>query len=269
MSQPKTILVTGATDGIGKETARVLFQRGHRVIVHGRTPERAERAAKSIDPSVAFVSGDLSRLGEVRALAESVKKEHPRLDVLLSNAGIFAKKRELTADGLELTCAVNHYAHFLLTHLLLDVLSASADGRVVNVSSGVHASGEVDMNDLQIERGWSGYGAYASSKLMNVLFSAELARRLKGRGPSTYALHPGVIATKLLREGFGGGGAPLAQGAGTSVMCAVDPKLAGVTGKYYSAEREAPASRKAQDKALLAAFYEKSAALVGVDPLPG
>jgi len=252
----KVILVTGATDGIGKETARVLSAAGHRVITHGRKRGTAD------------VHGDLSSMREVRALAEQVHAACDHLDVLVNNAGIFAKKREVTADGFELTLAVNHFSHFLLTHLVMDLLRKSPhEARVVNVSSGVHASGEVDPDDLQMEHGWTGYGAYASSKLMNVLFTVELARRLQGTNVTVNALHPGVIATKLLRSGFGGGGASVDTGAATSVMVATSPKLRGVTGRFFSSERETTPSRRSQDPALAKALYETSARLVGVSPI--
>jgi len=198
-----------------------------------------------------------------------VKKAAPVLDVLVNNAGIYAAERTLTKDGFETTTGVNHLAPFLLTHLLLEPLKAAPQGRVVNVASVAHSRGEVDVNDLNFEKGYSGYGAYAASKLMNVYFTHELARRLKGTKVTAYALHPGVIGTKLLRAGFGAMSAgSLEEGARTSVYCATEPKLADVTGRYYSGARETPAAAHADDPKLERALYEKSAQLVGVTPLP-
>ncbi len=200
-------------------------------------------------------------------MAADVTKKHPRLDVLLNNAGVYAKKRTLTEDGFELTVGVNHFAHFVLTHLVLDALRASDQGRVVNVASGVHGGGEIDLDDPSFEHGWSGGAAYASSKLMNVLFSNELARRLQNTPITSNALHPGVIATKLLRTGFGGGGASVETGALTTVMVATDPSLSKVTGAYFSDRQKVSASAKARDAKLARAFYEKSCELTKTKPL--
>src|SRR5581483_5960687 len=178
-------LVTGASDGIGKQTALELSRRGIRVLVHGRSEARAAQAVKDLQAAnrqgdFQPVWGDFASMKDVEAMAARVLEAEKALDVLINNAGIFAKRREVTADGFELTMAVNHFAHVLLTHRLMPLLKAAAQGRVVNVSSGVHQSGRVDLDDLALSRGWSGTGAYASSKLANVLFTAELARRLKG-----------------------------------------------------------------------------------------
>jgi NAD(P)-dependent dehydrogenase (short-subunit alcohol dehydrogenase family) len=263
----RTILVTGATDGIGKESARELLSRGHRVLVHGRTKEKAERTAAELGKGAIAVWGDLSRLDEVRSLAALVHDKVDHLDVLVNNAGVFSKKRELTKDGLELTVGVNHFAHFLLTHLLLDLLKKGRSPRIVNTSSGVHQGADLRLDDLQLERDWSGYGSYATSKIMNVLFTTELVKRLKDTGIVVHSLHPGVIATKLLRSGFGGGGSPLSDGWQTTVMVAVDPEVGKSTGKYWSNEREAKPSPSSQDPALAQALYEASAKLTGVTPL--
>jgi NAD(P)-dependent dehydrogenase (short-subunit alcohol dehydrogenase family) len=265
-------LVTGATDGIGLETAAELARRGARVLVHGRTEAKARAAVKALaargQAALVPVWGDLGELHQVRALAEQVRQEAAVLDVLLNNAGVFLQERQLSADGHELTFAVNHLSHFLLTHLLWPNLRAAPQGRVVNVASGVHASGEVRLDDLELTKGYSGYGAYAASKLMNVLFTHELTRRLGGTAVTTSALHPGVINTKLLREGFGASGAAVAEGARTSVYCALAPELAQVTGRYYSGGREVPCAARANDPALERALYEKSCVLTGVEPLP-
>jgi len=270
----KTMLVTGSTDGIGKATAAELARRGATVLVHGRSEKKANAAVKELSkvvPGATFVPvwGDFSSLDEVRALAEQVKQQAPVLDVLVNNAGIMSNERRLSKDGFELTFAVNHLAPFLLTHLLLDQLKAATQGRVVNVASMVHSGGEVNLDDLSMEKGYSGYGAYSNSKLMNVLFTHELARRLAGTKVTAYALHPGVIGTKLLHAAFGGmGGGSVEQGARTSVYCATAPELSEVSGRYYDDAHEARAAAHADDPKLERALYEKSAQLTGATPLP-
>ena len=267
----KTILVTGSTDGIGRETARKLGAAGARVLVHGRTRDKAERAAAALrDESGrdAFeaVAGDFASLDEVRALAADVARRHPRLDVLVNNAGIYARERAVSADGFELTLAVNHLAPFALTHLLIDALGG---GRVVFVSSGVHYRvGALDFDDLDRARAWDGYDAYADSKLMNVLTAFELARRLQPRAIAVNAMHPGIIGTKLLHRGFGGsGGAEVARGAAGEVKLAIDPALEGVTGRYYDQTAESHASAVAQDRALQTRVYDLSIERTRVKPV--
>ena len=268
----KTILVTGATDGIGREAARQLGERGARVLVHGRTRDKAERTVKALREQTgrdafAAVAGDFARLDEVRALAADVVARHPRLDVLVNNAGIYARAYERSAEGIELTLAVNHFAPFALTHLVLPALGRGA--RVVFVSSNVHRSaGPLDLDDLARAHGWDGYSAYADSKLMNVLTAFELARRLAPRGVTVNAMHPGVIGTKLLREGFGGfGGADVARGAAGEVKLALDPSLDGVTGRYFDQTEESRAAPPAADAALQARLYALSLDRTGVAPV--
>lgn len=244
------VLVTGATDGIGKQTAIELASRGARVIVHGRTLPKAELAAHEIrraapDSRIDVCAADFSSLAEVRRLGELLAVSHPRLDVLINNAGVYMHDRVLTVDGFETTFAVNHLAPFLLTLLLLPALSKSDQGRVVNVSSMAHSRGRLDFDDLDSDRRFDAYQAYATSKLANILFSNELARRLSGTPTTSNALHPGVITTKLLMQGFGSTGASVKQGAATSVKLALDPDLSTTSGRYFSDEREvkpAPAS---------------------------
>jgi NAD(P)-dependent dehydrogenase (short-subunit alcohol dehydrogenase family) len=263
----KTILVTGSTDGIGRETARRLAAEGARVLVHGRTRDKAEAAAAALREEAGHdrfeaVAGDFASLAEVRALAADVARRHAKLDALVNNAGIYARERGLSADGIELTLAVNHFAPFLLTHLLIDAL---AGGRVVFVSSNVHRSAAApDLDDLARATSWDGYAAYADSKLMNVLAAFELARRLAPRAITVNAMHPGVIGTKLLRGGFGGmGGAGVDRGAAGEVKLAIDPALDGVTGRYYDMTEESRASAVANDRALQERLYDRSIEIVG------
>jgi NAD(P)-dependent dehydrogenase (short-subunit alcohol dehydrogenase family) len=246
------ILVTGATDGIGKQTALDLQKKGHEVLVHGRkTPSYA---------------ADFGSLDEVRKLAAEVLAKHPKLDVLVNNAGVFVHKRALTKDGFETTFQVNHLAPFLLTHLLLGALE---NGRIVNVSSMAHASGSLDWKNLQGETDYDGYDAYARSKLANVLFTIELARRL-GANPTVNALHPGVVSTKLLKEGFGSRGPDShEEGAATSVFLATSREAAGKTGGYWVRSRIATPSPAARDPQAQRRLYELSASMTGISPLPG
>ena len=208
--EKRSVLVTGSTDGIGLATAIALAREGAQVILHGRTREKADRARRVVlaaVPKAALesVSGDFSSLDEVRAMAVDVLGRFERLHVLINNAGIVTKRREESRDGFELTFAVNHLAPFLLTNILLDLITRSAPARIVNVSSSVHSGSRLDFDDLQMTRRFDGFGAYGRSKLANVLFTFALARRLKGTGVTANALHPGVIATKLLHVNFGGG----------------------------------------------------------------
>ncbi|MFZ5446652.1 MAG: SDR family oxidoreductase [Myxococcota bacterium] len=265
MSQP-THLVTGATDGIGTATALELARRGARVLVHGRTEEKARHAATTLrerlaDATFEPVWGDLSSFTQVRALAGQVASLAPSLDVLVNNAGVFMNERRLSGDGHELTFQVNHLAPFLLTALLRPQLEAAPQGRVVNVSSIAHNRGRVDLDNLEGQKRFDAYGAYALSKLLNVHFTHELARRLAGTRVTTYALHPGVITTKLLKAGFNMAGASVERGAATSVFCATEPGLA--TGRYFSDAREAKCAAHADDPALEARLWDLSARLTG------
>jgi NAD(P)-dependent dehydrogenase (short-subunit alcohol dehydrogenase family) len=208
------------------------------------------------------VWADFSHLSEVVLLAAQARERAPALDVLLNNAGVFEHQRRLTGDGLELTMAVNHFAPFLLTHHLLPALSSAPAGRIVNVASMAHQSGRLDPNDLTPARHYDGYAAYAASKLANILFTVELAKRLADTGVTANCLHPGVIATKLLRSGFGMGGASVEQGARTSVYLATSPEVADVSGRYYVDCRPTTPSRTARDEALAARLWQESERLL-------
>lgn len=264
----KTILVSGATDGIGRETARQLLGLGHRVLVHGRSREKAETAAGQLakdSPREAPVPvwGDLSRMREIAALAQQVRGQCEALDVLINNAGVLEKRQRFSEDGFEMTMAVNHFAVFQLTRLLLDLVQAASAGRIVTVSSMVHGSGSLDLDApsfLRAAGAYSGYDAYCASKLANVLFTTELARRLGGGKVTANCLHPGVIGTKLLRAGFAMGGSPVEGGARTPVFLAASDAVAGVTGKYFNDCREAQCSAAARDPALARSLWQASEA---------
>ncbi|MGD2141793.1 MAG: SDR family oxidoreductase [Burkholderiales bacterium] len=264
----KTVLVTGSTDGIGFETARQLLVEGMHVLVHGRNEKKATRSAAELARRVpgsrtTAVWGDFSRMSEVAELASQVNAVAPVLDVLINNAGIYSRRRIMTDDGLELTMAVNHFAPYLLTRLIGPLLSKAPAGRIVNVSSMAHQSGEIDLDDLTFEHGFDGYGAYSASKLVNILFTRALANRLAGTGVTANCLHPGVIDTKLLHAGFDIKGESVQSGAETSVYLATSEKVANVSGKYFVNCRETSPSRRARDARLAEALWSQSEKLVG------
>lgn len=257
MTTPQIMLVTGASDGIGFETARALLALGHAVLVHGRHEQRARDAVARLKSEAARpVWGDFARLAEVVALARQVGELVPRLDVLINNAGLYAAKRSVTADGFELTMGVNHFAPFLLTHHLLPSLLATTGARIVNVSSMTHDGADFDVGDLDLTRKWSAYGAYATSKFANVLFTRGLAARYPA--VTANALHPGVIGTKLLKSAFSMQGAAVADGARTSVYLATSPLVANVSGAYFDNCRERAADGRTRKAALVDALWEAS-----------
>jgi NAD(P)-dependent dehydrogenase (short-subunit alcohol dehydrogenase family) len=266
----KTILITGSTEGIGRQTALELLRLGHHVVIHGRSPAKTQAAAEGLrgeSGSQALDTWvcDFSSLAAIRAAAPAFLSAHPKLDVLLHNAGVFTTTRALSADGYELTFAVNHLAPFLLTHLLAPALEAAAPSRVVVVSSTAHLLGAVDFDDLDFAKAFSGQAAYSRSKMCNVLFAAELAGRWKDKRITANSLHPGVVGTKLLREGLGvSHSEPLAQGAATSVHLAVAPEVEGVSGKYFANKCESPPGRLARDTVVRRRLWEKSVRLCGL-----
>jgi NAD(P)-dependent dehydrogenase (short-subunit alcohol dehydrogenase family) len=261
----KTILVTGATDGIGKATIEELARRGMHVILHGRNVERVNLTLAEIQRIVPGARidaaiADFASLEQVRTLANGIANHYDRLDVLINNAGVFPKKHELSADGFELAFAVNHLAHFLLTCELLPLLRAS-QARVVTVSSYSHRRGKIDFNDLNLERNFDGYDAYARSKLANILFSNELAECEQGCLTSN-SLHPGGVTTKLLKTGFGITGISPARGAETSIYVALSPEIANVTGAYFSNCRITPTMPPVLDAAMQKQLWKVSERLV-------
>lgn len=271
----RVCLVTGATMGIGRATALGLARMGARVGIVGRSRERGEAVQEEIArdagaSAAELFLADLASQTEVRRLATEVRSRFGRLDVLVSNAGVYTRRRTVTVDGIETQLAVNHLAPFLLTGLLLDLLRESAPARVVVVSSEAHHGARVRWDDLQGERGYNGLRAYANTKLMNILFVRELARRAAGTGVTANAVHPGVVATELLF----GGWAPLRllrpfirtpeQGAGTSVWLASSAELEGVTGRYFRDRREITPSCAALNDEAARRLWRESERLTGV-----
>lgn len=268
----RVALVTGSTDGIGRQTAYELATRGFRVIVHGRSKANVDLALAALRdqlPAAEFegASFDLGSLASVRRGAEHVLSLAPELHVLVNNAGIFAPERVITADGLEATFAVNFVGPFLLTQLLVPRLVASAiqkPSRVVNVSSIAHTRGRIHIGNLQLEREWSGYAAYAQSKLANVIHAIVLAQ---GHDPAklvAYSLHPGVIATKLLRQGFGPIRAEsVERGARTSVMLASADDLIAPSGSYFSDGVVTSPAAAACDPVVQNSLWNAAVGLVG------
>ncbi len=275
----KTVLVTGGTGGIGRATALGLAAMGACVAIVGRDRERTAAAVREIREAGgghvdAFVV-DMSSQAEVRQLAGEVLEAVPRIDVLVNNVGGYWDTRHVTADGLERTFALNHLAPFLLTNLLLAQLRESAPARVVTVSSGAHTMGRIEFDDLGFERSYSGMRAYSQSKLANVLFTYELARRLGSCGVTANALHPGMV-----RTGFGAEDAgalqrlftPLmrpfmkspAQGAETPIHLASAPELQGVTGCYFAGSKRKDSSKRSHDQATAEQLWRVSADLVGL-----
>jgi NAD(P)-dependent dehydrogenase (short-subunit alcohol dehydrogenase family) len=269
------VLVTGSTDGIGKETALELARLGARVIVHGRNEARVARAFEEVQKAGAAAMpaplvADLSSLSQVRSMAAELESRGLPIDALVNNAGIYMKRRELSPDGIELTLAVNHFSHVLLTHLLLAASVGKTLSRIINVSSIAHLRAAIDLEDIDNTRAaYDEYQTYATSKFANVLFTVELARRLRARGVLVNAVHPGVVSTKLLETGFEMRGLDtLGKGARTSVMLAISPEYAHISGAYFIEGRESRMHRRASEEALSARYYELSVARVGVEPLP-
>ena len=268
--ETKTILITGSTDGIGKGTAIGLAAMGHRPIIHGRDRNRCQSVAEEIQSrtgirDVPYFMADLRSLEQVSAMAEALGEQFDRIDVLINNAGVYETERSITPDGFETTFAVNHLSHFSLTLRLIDLLPPAESGRIVTVSSMVHA-GNIDFSDLQSERDYDSYSAYALSKLCNVLFTYELAERLAPRQISATCLHPGVIDTKLLQAAFSGG-APVSEGARNLVFAATAPEIEGMSGKYFFDRRATRTSDITYDPAVRKKLWEMSLKMTGLtDP---
>ena len=272
----KICIVTGANTGIGKETALGLAKLGATVVMVCRDHERGEAALREIkqksrNDRVELMFCDFSSQNSIRQFASDFKQRHDRLDVLVNNAGVVLRERSMTEDGFESTFAINHLGYFLLTNLLLDVLKKSAPSRIVNVASTAHKYGRLDINSWVTGRDYSTFGAYANSKLANVLFTYELARRLQGTGVTANCLHPGGVGTNLFR------GLPKfmqalirlvtispERGARTSIFLASSSEVEGVTGKYFARRRQQKSSEASHNKEAAHQLWEVSEGLTGL-----
>ncbi len=278
--QGKICLITVGTNGIGKSTALTLARMGATVVIVGRDPSKTGQLVEEIrsasgNKNVASLLADLSSQQNIRRLATEFKSQYPALHVLVNNAGTMLFQRKLSVDGIEMMFAVNHLAYFLLTNLLLDMLKASAPARIVNVASDTHTSGKIDFDNLQNE-GIPGMKIYGNTKLANILFTLELARRLEGTGVTANALHPGVVATGIAS----GNGKAIAavyslfsrvfyltpeKGAATSIYLASSPEVEGVTGKYFVDCKVKQPAPQATDMVAASKLWEVSAEMVHLD----
>jgi len=271
-------MVTGANSGIGEQVALALAGMGSSIVMVCRDPAKGNVSKKGIiektgNQSVELMIADLSSLASVRELADAFKRTHDRLHILVNNAGLILGKRIVTKDNLEETFEVNYLSHFLLTMLLLDTLKASAPSRIVNVSSGAHYSGKMDFDDLQEEKNYGAMRSYCQSKLAQVLFTRELAKKLEGTGVTVNAVHPGAVRTKWGDEGGAlGVGIKLARpfmlspekGAETPIYVASSPEVAGITGKYWEKKKEKTSSKESYDENEARLLWVVSTKLAGV-----
>jgi retinol dehydrogenase 14 len=275
----KTVIITGANSGIGKATAIDLAKMGATVVMACRNMERGQAAlaevkATSKSSSACVMTLDLASQASVRSFAQDFGGKFQRLDVLVNNAGVMVNKREFTPDKIVSTFAVNYLSHFLLTNLLLAKLKASAPSRVVNVTSAVHKDVKIDFRNLQQKKGYKQFKSYAQSKLAMVLFTYELARRLQGTGVTANCVHPGTVGTNLGRSDQGILGAVMKittsflatpdEGAKTPVYLASDPRLVGVTGKYFVDKTEKTSSPESYNEADAKRLWKESEKLTGL-----
>jgi len=276
----KTVLITGATDGIGRVTARELAKQGAQVVIVGRNPEKTAQVAEALreetrNPQVDFLIADLASQAAIHQMVAAFRQRYAHLHVLINNAGAYFTRRQLSPEGLEMTFALNHLGYFLTTLLLLQVLKASAPARIINVSSMAHAGARLNFEDLQNERRYNGWRAYSQSKLANLYFTYELARRLEGSGVTVNALHPGFVASRFAHNNHD----PIAwgfrllqrffaispeQGAQTSIYLATAEEVAGVSGRYFVNCRAVPSSPVSYDRAAAQRLWEISLRLCGL-----
>ncbi|MGH9853520.1 MAG: SDR family oxidoreductase [Blastocatellia bacterium] len=277
----KICLVTGANSGIGKVTAKTLAAGGAKVIMVCRNRDKGEAARGEIvretrNENVDLMIADFSELNQIRRLAAEVKAKYPRLSTLVNNAGAYNSDRTLTADGYETTFAVNHLAYFLLTVELLDLLKSSAPARIVNVASEAHRNAQINFDDLNLENGYTGWRAYGQSKLANVMFTYELARRLEGAGVTANCLHPGTVNTNIFGGVKGAAGKIVRlftiflrtpeKGADTIIWLAASPEVEGGAGKYFIDRRERESNPQSYDREAAARLWEVSEQLTSRYP---
>ena len=273
----KICLVTGANSGIGKVTAKVLAAGGATVIMVCRNRDKGEAArheivGKTRNENVEPMIADLSDPRQIRRLAAEVKAKYSRLHTLVNNAGAYNGKRMITADGYEMTFAVNHLGYFLLTVELLDLLKSSAPARIVNVASEAHRNSHINFDDLNLENGYSGWKAYAQSKLANVLFTRELARRLEGTGVTANCMHPGFVGTNIFSNVRGVGGMIMRlitpfmrtpeKGADTVIWLASSPEVEGITGRYFIDRKDRQSNQESYNVAIASRLWEVSEQMI-------
>ncbi len=268
----KTILITGSTDGIGLQTAIELLNRNFHVIFHGRNQQRLKRAlnialsktnaAKANVDSIVF---DLASLEEIRLGAKTIKNKFNKIDVLINNAGVYLPKLTFTKDGFEATFGINHLSHFLLTNLLLELIERSDEGKIISVSSIAHSRGDIDFENLNAEKFYEPYFAYAQSKFANILFTYRLAKKLSGKNIAVNCLHPGVISTKLLHAGFNIQGDNVEKGARTSVFLASQPNSVTGSGNYFIDDKPAPSAPATYDEDLQIKLWEISSKMTELE----
>jgi len=275
----KTILITGASAGIGLQTALELAKQGAEVVMVGRDEGRTAQAVELVksqtgNQAISYLLADLSSQKDVRKLAQDFKNKYNKLDVLLNNAGAIFLSRKVSVDGYEMSLALNHLNYFLLTDLLLDMVKAGPSGRIVNVASRAHYGGHVNFDDLQSQHGYNGMKVYGTSKLMNVLFTYELARRLQSTNVTANCLHPGFVASNFagnngwfVRMGmkFMSGRISVEDGAKCSIYLASSPDVQGVSGKYFNYDlKETRSSDESYDEAEAKRLWDVSEKLVSV-----
>jgi retinol dehydrogenase 12 len=277
----KVCIITGATDGIGKAAAHAIALQGAKLLIHGRDPDKGERAvaelmARSGNPQIEFLQADFSSLAGVRQLAAAIMERTPRIDVLVNNAGAVFVKRILSKDGHEMTFAVNHLAPFLLTHLLLTTLKSAAPSRIVTTASHAHRGAKISFDDLQATRQYAAMSAYGTSKLANILFTRALAKRLQGTGVTATCLHPGFVRTNFgannefspfFKRVFGlvsRFARTPEKGAETVVYLATSPQVQDASGGYYFDCKLTPPSSSAQDDGAAEHLWQLSEQLVGL-----
>ena len=278
--QDKIVLITGGTSGIGFETARALAAMGAQVIITARDEEKGHNNVSALkrftgSDKLDFLVCDFADQQQIRALAASFLEKHDRLDVLINNHGAAYFTRQTTAEGIELTLAVNHLGYFLLTHLLLDTLKASAPSRIVNVASNAHVAATIHFDDIHLKNDYGAMKAYGQSKLANILFTHELSRSLEGSGVTVNSLHPGFVATnmgannlpvfgmlfKMIMNLFVPLKAP--QGASTSIYLASSPEVEGITGKYFINEKSVPSNKISYNADVASRLWDLSMEMVG------
>jgi NAD(P)-dependent dehydrogenase (short-subunit alcohol dehydrogenase family) len=275
--QGKTVVVTGATNGIGFAAARELARLGAQTVLVSRSAEKCAREVETIkketgNPQVEFIAADLSSNAGVQEVAHEFKKKHTRLDVLMNNAGALFISRQVSNDGIEMTIALNHLNYFHLTILLLDVLKASGPARIVNVSSDAHRGAKLDFDDLQLIKGYSGFKAYSRSKLANLLFTYEIARKLEGTKVTANALHPGFVETGFGKNNGGlmkfamGLLKPLQrkvdEGAQTSLYLACSPEAEGLNGKYFTDSKAVDSDPASYNRAAAEKLWQLSLEMI-------